>query len=525
MLSGLGALAGARIRLWRFDGTRLRPAAGGDPGWAPPIPRREGPVPTPDGPVWLAPVPDVVGFWLEVDSADSADGGAADVTAQRILPLISIILDAARERALMSEELAGRYEEIDLLYAISEILGRTVSLDEAAQRIVREVSSIVGARRASIMVFDETAGVLRTVAARGFSRDGLEPVPVEDDCSVAARVFRERRSLARDPALPDEGDRLGACDPDRGYLGEAFVSVPICHAGAGGPGRCVGVINVTDHIGGDRFTHSDHKLLAAIASQIGAAIENARLVQLDRQQERLRRELELAHDLQLRLLPSPAVLQGDADVAARCVPAESVGGDFYTFSRLGGGRVGVMLGDVSSHGFSAALVMALVLAAAGIHAASSLSPDDTLVALLESLATELKATEMYLTVFYGVLDPRTSRLTYANAGHPHAFRIGSNGLSERLAATAPPLGLAMSGSIGRMQLAWERGGDLLCLWTDGLADARNAAGESLGEDRLLAAIVGWRHESPAAIVDAVMAEVEGFIDGPGDDRTLLVMRF
>ena len=69
---------------------------------------------------------------------------------------------------------------------------------------------------------------------------------------------------------------------------------------------------------------------------------------------------ELAHDLQLKLLPSPAVLQGDAEVAARCFPADSVGGDFYTFTRLGRGRVGVMLGDVASHGFSAALVMALV---------------------------------------------------------------------------------------------------------------------------------------------------------------------
>ena len=145
--------------------------------------------------------------------------------------------------------------------------------------------------------------------------------------------------------------------------------------------------------------------MGAVANQIGAAVENARLVERDAQQQRLQRELELAHDLQLKLLPSPAVLQGDAEVAARCLPADSVGGDFYTFSRLGRGRVGVMLGDVASHGFSAALVMALVMSAAGIHAATSTTPDETSAALLDSLSTELARTEMHFSVFYGVLDP------------------------------------------------------------------------------------------------------------------------
>ena len=82
-----------------------------------------------------------------------------------------------------------------------------------------------------------------------------------------------------------------------------------------------------------------------------------------------------------------------------------------------------MLGDVASHGFSAALVMALVMSAAGIHATASVTPDETLTALLESLSTELTTTEMYFSVFYGVLDPLAGRLSYANAGHPYAFRV------------------------------------------------------------------------------------------------------
>jgi phosphoserine phosphatase RsbU/P len=507
------------VRLWRFDGRALRLGAGPDPGAVPAVPRSVGLAETPWGTVWLEPLGEVEGFWLEVGGLAE---GALEGAAARVLPLVGALLDAERQRAFLAEELTSRYEEIDLLYAISEILGQTVQLEEATQIIAREVSTVVGARRASIMVFDESAGVLRTVAARGFGVDGLAPVRVDDECSVAARVYREGRVVAYDPSHPAEG--AGDCGEPRGYRGQAFLSVPICFGAPGSPLRCVGVINLTDRLGGDRFTLSDRKLVAAVANQIGAAVENARLVERDRRQQRLRHELELAHDLQLKLLPSPGVLQGDAEVAARCFPADSVGGDFYTFSRLGRGRVGVMLGDVASHGFSAALVMALVMSAAGIHAAAAVTPDETLSALLESLSTELATTEMYFSVFYGVLDPLAGRLSYANAGHPYAFRIPRFGEPERLEATAPPLGLAAAGSIQRRQVPWTIRHDLLVLWTDGLVDARNEAGEPFGERRLLAQVCERRTEAPEAIVSAVLAEAEAFGSRPVDDRTLLILR-
>ncbi|HEU4524303.1 MAG TPA: hypothetical protein VFR62_04740, partial [Gemmatimonadales bacterium] len=172
MIDGLGALVQGRVRLWRFDGRSLKPAGGSDPGWTPSIPREAGPVPTPDGSVWLAPVGALEGFWVEVDTGDEARSRAA---AERVVPIVQALLEAERQRGLMAEELASRYQEIDLLYAISEILGTTVRLEEATHTIVREVSTVVGAKRASIMVMDEAAGVLRTVAARGFGVEGLAP--------------------------------------------------------------------------------------------------------------------------------------------------------------------------------------------------------------------------------------------------------------------------------------------------------------------------------------------------------------
>ncbi len=251
---------------------------------------------TPGGEIWLEPVTDVEGFWVEVDG----DMTQAATSAARVLPALAAILEAERNRGFLAEELSSRYEEIDLLYAISEILGQTVRLEEATRTIVREVSTVVGARRASIMVHDEAAGVLRTVAARGFGVEGLAPVSLDDQHSIAARVYREQRVIAHDP--PEPG--APAVEEDgRGYRGQAFLSVPICYGASDAPLRCVGVINLTDRIGGDRFTVTDRKLVSAVANQIGAAVENARLVERDLQQQRVSRELELAHDLQLKLLP------------------------------------------------------------------------------------------------------------------------------------------------------------------------------------------------------------------------------
>jgi hypothetical protein len=187
------------VRLWHAHERNLQLAGGSDPGWSLPVPAAAGPVTTPEGASWLEPVDGPVGHWLEL--AGRSDEELRHV-APRVTPIVAAVLEAERQRAFVADELAGRYEEIDLLYAISEILGRTVRLEEAAQIIVREVSAVVGARRASIMVYDESSRTLRTVAARGFEPDGLMPVDVEDVSSVAARVFRDQRIVTFDPADP-----------------------------------------------------------------------------------------------------------------------------------------------------------------------------------------------------------------------------------------------------------------------------------------------------------------------------------
>ena len=280
-----------------------------------------------------------------------------------------------------------------------------------------------------------------------------------------------------------------------------------------------------DRVGEDAFSAGDRKLIAAIATQIGAAIENARLVGEERRQARDDAELTAAQNVQLALLPSRALLSRAGDIGVRFQSAESVSGDFYDVIPRGRSSVGVFLGDVSSHGFSAALLMAHTVSAAAILAQSIPTPEEALRRLLEVVGEELERAEMSMSLFFGVVYPERRRLRYANAGHPGAFVIpGDGGPARRLGATAPPLGLATGETIGGAEVPWKPGKDLLCLFTDGLTDARNAAGIAFGETRLLQTIVQHRARPAQETVDRVFAELEGFTERVEDDRTLLLLR-
>jgi sigma-B regulation protein RsbU (phosphoserine phosphatase) len=236
-------------------------------------------------------------------------------------------------------------------------------------------------------------------------------------------------------------------------------------------------------------------------------------------------ELQLAHDLQMKLLPKPSVVAPDAAVAARVVPAERVGGDFYQLFRLGEGRTGAMIGDVSSHGYRAALIMALALSASAIHAQGTTDPGAALGGLVETLRDELETTEMFITACYAVVDRDAGRLSWANAGHPHAFRLDGAGRAHRLGATDAPLGM-IDAAPAVAEAPWVAGEDLLVLFTDGIADARNRRGAKFGEERLLDVIAKHRHELPDAIVERVFETLRKHAgDGAQrDDLTLLVLR-
>ena len=478
----------------------------------------EGPVPlqTEDGPALIAALPGPRRAWLILGPCTDPSV-RLETQLEFLLPIVSRFLLASLEVEHAANELAERYEEINLLYTISEILGRTVALEEAAERILTEISETVGARKAVMLVHDATNRQLNAVAALGVPLDKVSAIRVDDDASVSARVFRNSHPLIVEP------DQM-IWDGEQAFRKGAMLSVPIMWTSPRGGAEPLGVVNLSDRRSGQPFTAGDQKLMSAIATQIGTAIQNARLVRESLSQQRLRQEMQHAHDLQMRLLPNVDAVLPNATVAARVVPAESVGGDLYNLFRLGPGKTGVMIGDVSGHGYQAALIMALAMSASAIHAQTTAEPGETLNALLMSMRDELATTEMFMSLFYGVVDRNAGRLRYANAGHPHAFVIPKSGKVERLPALDPPLGMGSTAPQGTSR-PWTMG-DMLLLFTDGVSDARNRHGERLGEERVVELARKHREETPAQVVDRIFALLDQHTGDTRrrDDLTIVLLR-
>ncbi len=468
----------------------------------------------PDGPVEVIVEPrDGPTLALEVATAEH---GPRDAIGLVLGSVVERTLESSQEVRFFTYELSERYEEINLLYSISETLGSILHLDDAARVILGEVCDVMGAKRGSLWVYAPEDRLLHLTAAVGDG--GIDgPLSADDPDAVTSMVFREGRAVIAARTLPH-------ADRSRPHDGDSFLSVPIRYTPPSGESRTVGVVNLIGRKNDGRFSAADQKLLAAIASQIGAALENHRLIKESLSKERMAREMELAHDLQMKLLRA-AERFGDAEAAARVEPAEQVGGDFYQLFTLSRGRVGVMLGDVSLHGFPSALIMTLTMSAAGIYARESSSPARVLRDLDDALRDELETTEMFLTLFYGVLDPAEGRLIYSNAGHQHAFVVHEDGGFDRLTATDPPVGFAGPDAYSQNEIAWKPDGDLLLLFTDGLSDTLADYTRGDGEERVLRSVVEHRGEAARRIVDALFRMTA--VAHPrltGDDRTALVVR-
>jgi serine phosphatase RsbU (regulator of sigma subunit)/anti-sigma regulatory factor (Ser/Thr protein kinase) len=250
-------------------------------------------------------------------------------------------------------------------------------------------------------------------------------------------------------------------------------------------GELIGLLNLGPRLSDQEYSPDDRRLLESLAAQVAPAVKVGQLVREQeaevRARERLEQELEVARLIQQNFLPKELPDLPGWRVAAYYRPARTVGGDFYDFIELPGGLIGLVVGDVTDKGVPAAMVMAATRSVLRAAAQRLLEPGTVLQRINETLCSEIPP-NMFVTCLYGVLDPATGLLRYANAGHNLPIVQAAGGVSE-LRATGMPLGLMPGMSYEEREAVLAPGSSVL-LYSDGLTEAHDPGREMFGTGRV-----------------------------------------
>jgi serine phosphatase RsbU (regulator of sigma subunit) len=252
--------------------------------------------------------------------------------------------------------------------------------------------------------------------------------------------------------------------------------------------------------------------------------QRRRLADKVESERRAAQELKIARQVQARLFPQRPPPIESLDYGGTCIQARQVGGDYYDFLDLGRGRFALVIADISGKGIAAALLMANLQANLRSQCAIALDEPERLLRSVNQLFYENTNESAYATLFFAEYNDRAGRLRYANCGHLAPVLLGYDGAVERLDSTCTVLGLfeQWDCSIAERRLF---PGDTLVLYTDGITESLNPAGEEFGDSRLIAAVQRYRELPPQAAITSIVREVEEFSSyQQHDDITLIVAK-
>ncbi len=316
-------------------------------------------------------------------------------------------------------------------------------------------------------------------------------------------------------AAPDEQRKL------RSLNAEVLLALP-------GRSELLGLIALGPKLSEQPYSSSDLNLLQSVAVQTGLALENTQLLAAVAreagQRERLNREMEIAREVQERLLPQSRPELPGVDYCGLCRPALAVGGDYFDYIPRPDGRMGLALGDVSGKGISAALMMASLQSLLRGQIAAGLDDVALLITNTNRLIYEVSTSNRYVTFFYGEYHPMTRQLVYVNAGHnPPIILRGSEVI--RLEACGPVVGLLRTVEYESAIFQFEAG-DIMIVYTDGMSEAMTVEEEEWGDDRLIAAARACYDENSSGMTRSIMRAADGFTAGANqyDDMTVIVWK-
>lgn len=410
---------------------------------------------------------------------------------------------------------------IDAVYELSRAIVRAEDPKQVYELILDAVVRFLGVEKASIMTYDAAAGALRIVAALGMDPDIAARALVRVGEGISGKVFASHAPLL---VKEIQSSEMGP-GRDR-YRSRSLISTPVTCFPMKVGDEPLGVINVTDRADGRAFTEEDLRLLTMLADQAAAYVHICRLHEERQETERMQQQLEVARQIQYRLLPvAPPAIEG-LDVAGRLLTAEKVGGDYYDYFLARLGRPSFVVADVSGHSVGAAILMAAFRAAMR----SQREVDDSPALLTRRLNTilyeDLYQSEQFISMVYLQYVRSRQLIQYTAAGHPPPilWRCGT-GQCEDPGTGDGLLGVEAQAAFHERQLVVAPG-DVVLLYTDGLTEAVNREGERFGRGRLLEVLADALVGSARQIVDVVVESVQAFADPVPlrDDLTALVLK-
>ncbi|MBT9330719.1 GAF domain-containing protein [Acidipila sp. 4G-K13] len=449
---------------------------------------------------------------IGVIDIQSEQPGYFSTEHQRLLTLTASRIAQAIENARLYTRVARQAQTLQVLNEISRELTSILDLDELLERIGQLLRRIIDYQMFSVWLVNERDRLLEARFATRFGErlDITVKLPVDEGlCGIA---IAERRVVN----IPDvrKDPRYHMMNPET----RSEMAVPLIHKGA-----VIGVLDI-EHTRTSYFNEDHERAVTTLAAQVAIAIENARLYQrVTQQEQRLERDLSMAREVQLRLLPPAKPQHRRAEFSARFVPARTIGGDLYDFLQYDENRSAIALGDVSGKAAPAALYAALVSGIMRSVSNQHLSPSEMLRTLNDALQ-ERRLDSQYVAMLFAVWNDENLTLQIANAGAVQPLFCRS-GEVETIKAEGFPLGMFPNAEYEEFSLATQPG-DSLIFFSDGIPDAQNSAGEMYGNERLIACVRKNHQKSASKIAEAIIGEVAKFQGKRErfDDETVVVLR-
>lgn len=420
----------------------------------------------------------------------------------------------------------GDLRQVATLLEGLRALGSGRVLDDVLAMVIDSAIEVSGAERGFIMLAGRD-GALEFKMGRARGRITLPGKTFETSRKIPEQVFETGE--ARIVADLLDGD-LASAHVGTVALGIRHVMcVPLVlvqyveKKDASAEQTRIGVLYLDSRERGALLSPVTRSGLETLATEAAIAIENARLYREASEKAKLEHELKIAAEIQQGLMPESNHAGPFYQAAGATVPCRSIGGDFFEYVDLPDGSFGFALGDVSGKGAPAALLTAIVQGMFTVQATGASGPADALTQINKGLLRRAVESR-FVTMMYGVIAP-DGTFTYCNAGHNPPFLLRTHSV-ERLETGGLILGLFEMASYDQGVLTLEPG-DTVVVFSDGISEAENAAGEDYGEPRMASCLDAARGLSPADLRDRLTAAVREFTAGAPqtDDMTVVIVRY